>query len=73
MDASTGGAEEARRGEGRGRHWKRCTVAQGGSSKAAWRETKGAGGGDVEPLRAMRQDTCGYLNLDRFLINKYWQ
>jgi len=54
MDAGTGGAEEARRGEGLGRHWEWWRVVQGGSSEAVSGGTEEGGGGDAEPLRAMR-------------------
>ena len=53
MDAGTGGAEEARRGEGRGQCWEWWRVAQGGSPKVGSGGTEEAGGGEAEPLRAM--------------------
>ena len=47
-EAGTGGAEEARRGEGRGQRWEGWRVAQGGPSEAASGRTEEAGGGDAE-------------------------
>ena len=50
VDAGTGGAEEARHGEGRGRRWEWWRVVPRGSSEAVSGGTEEADGGDAEPL-----------------------